>query len=54
MNAILTKSLKKGIKTVCGRVLSRGLGRITLAVPDGKGSDNIKQFKEEDWTVNIY
>lgn len=54
MNAILTKSLKKGTKTIYGKVLRRGLGTITLLVPDGKGSDNIKQFKEDDWTVRTY
>lgn len=54
MNAVLTKSLKKGTKTIYGKVLRRGLGTITLAVPDRKGSDSIKTFKEENYTVRTY
>ena len=54
MNATLTKSLKSGTKTIFGKVIQRGLGKITLVITDSNGSRNIKSFKESDYTVRCY
>lgn len=54
MNAVLTKPLKRGIKTIYGQVLCRGIGRITLLVQGKGGLSSIKTFKENDYIVNIY
>jgi hypothetical protein len=53
MQAILTKPLKRGIKTVAGTIIQDGMGYITLAVIDKHGSKSIKRFKKEDWSVRI-
>jgi len=53
MTATLTKPLKRGVKTIVGQVISRGLGVITLTVLDTKGGKSIKRFKESDYAVHI-
>lgn len=54
MQAILTKPLKHGVKTITGTVLCRGLGVITLLVADAKGGHSTKRFKESSYTVTLY
>ncbi|MNC56604.1 hypothetical protein D3C75_1062140 [compost metagenome] len=51
--AILTKSLKKGIKTITGQVIRETFDKISLVVIDSKGSSSIKSFKKSDYAINI-
>lgn len=53
MQAILTKALKHGSKTIYGQVLRRGIGTITLAITDQSGNKSIKTFKESDYVIHI-
>ena len=53
MTVILTKPLKHGVKTITGELIVSGVGRITLAVQDSKGSKSVKSFRLADYTVNV-
>jgi hypothetical protein len=54
MTAILTKPLKKGIKTISGQLIQNGSTHITVCVMDDKGSKSIKRFKCSDYTIKIF
>lgn len=48
---VLTKALKKGIKTVVGTILQETFDKLTVAVIDSKGSTGIKTFKKADYNI---
>jgi len=52
MQAILIKLLKNGTKTTIGEILQNGMGYITLAVIDKRGSKGIKRFKKDDYIIS--
>lgn len=55
MMATCSTMLKSGkVKTVCGKVLQRGLGTITLLVTDKSGGQSIKRFNESKYTVRVF
>ncbi len=50
MTAILTK----GKTTITGKIIVRGLGKITLVVINKDGGKSIKRYSEEIYTVTVF